>query len=67
MEKLLYPVWKDPALSGDALREELLHKLAPKLAALKCVHGLRLCVADSAVAEASRRRIESQPQHTGSH
>jgi hypothetical protein len=61
MEKLLYPVWKDPALPGDAFREELLHQLAPKLAALKDVHSLRICVADSAVKAASKRRIESQP------
>ena len=60
MEKLLYPVWKDPALSGDAFREELLHQLAPQLAALKDVHSLRICVADSAVEAASKRRIESQ-------
>lgn len=61
MEKLLYPLWKPESLSGDAFREELLHELAPKLTGLEGVHGLRLCVADSAVTEASARRIESQP------
>ncbi len=61
MEKLLYPLWKDSSLSGDAFREELLHQLAPELAALKEVHGLRICVADNAVAAASKRRIQSQP------
>jgi len=61
MEKLLYPVWKDPSVSGDAFREELLHQLAPKLAVLKDVHSLRICVADSAVDAASKRRIESRP------
>jgi hypothetical protein len=61
MEKLLYPLWKSPALSGDEFREELLHQLAPKLTTLAGVHGIRLCVADSAVEAASARRIESQP------
>lgn len=58
MEKLLYPVWKQPGTSGDAFRDELLGKLAPQLAALPDVHGLRLCVADSAVEAAAGRRME---------
>jgi hypothetical protein len=40
-------------------RDELLQTLAPQLAALAAVHGVRLCVADSAVAPAAARRIES--------
>jgi hypothetical protein len=60
VEKLLYPVWKYPALDADQFRDKLLHRLAPQLAALPCVHGLRICVADSAVAAANKRRIESQ-------
>lgn len=59
MEKLLYPLWKAPAQSGDEFRDVLLQQLAPKLASLASVHGLRLCVADSAVAAAAKRRIES--------
>lgn len=59
MEKLLYPLWKPPAQGGDEFREVLLQRLAPRLAGLAAVHGLRLCVADSAVAAAARRRIES--------
>jgi hypothetical protein len=59
MEKLLYPLWKPPALSGDDFRDKLLQQLAPPLAKLEGVHGLRLCVADSAVAAATARRIES--------
>ncbi|HEY6130804.1 MAG TPA: hypothetical protein VIV27_02240, partial [Halioglobus sp.] len=59
MEKLLYPVWKAPALTGDEFRDELLHQQAPQQAALEDVHGLRLCVADSAVAVANGRRIAS--------
>lgn len=59
MEKILYPLWKSVNLSGDEFREELLHKLAPKLARLDGVHGLRVCVADSAVAPGQARRIES--------
>ena len=58
MEKLLYPLWKQDRLTGDEFREELLGMLAPELTALKDIHGLRLCVADSAVAAAARRRME---------
>jgi hypothetical protein len=60
MEKLLYPLWKSSALTGDEFREELLQKLAPRLTALAGVHSVRLCVADSAVEAAAGRRIESQ-------
>jgi hypothetical protein len=59
MEKLLYPLWKSPALSADDFRDVLLQQLAPTLSGLAGVHGLRLCVADSAVAAAAKRRIES--------
>lgn len=59
MEKLLYPLWKPAAQSGDELREILLAQLAPALVAIAGVHGLRVCVADSAVAEGAKRRIES--------
>lgn len=60
MEKILYPLWKSVYMVGDEFREELLHQLAPKLSRLDSVHGVRLCVADSAVSAASARRIESQ-------
>jgi hypothetical protein len=59
VEKILYPLWKTADLGGDEFREELLHHLAPKLARLAGVHGLRVCVADSAVAPGRARRIES--------
>lgn len=59
MEKLLYPLWKSPPRSGDDFREQLLRELTPALAQLHGVHGLRLCVADSAVAAGKARRIES--------
>jgi len=59
MEKLLYPLWKSASISADEFRDELVHQMAPDIAALKGVHGMRLCVADSAVAEAAGRRIES--------
>jgi len=58
VEKLLYPLWKNERLTGDEFREELLGKLAPELTALADVHGLRICVADSAVAAAAGRRME---------
>jgi hypothetical protein len=60
VEKLLYPLWKNETLTGDEFRDELLDQLAPKLTGLEGVHGLRLCVADSAVNDAAGRRIESQ-------
>lgn len=59
MEKLLYPLWKTESQTGDEFREELLHQLAPKLTGVEGVHGLRFCVADSAVSDAAARRIES--------
>ncbi len=59
MEKIMYPVWKPAAVSADAFRDDLLQQLAPQLAALQAVHGLRICVADSAVAPAAKRRMES--------
>jgi hypothetical protein len=59
VEKLLYPLWKPAALSGDEFRDRLLQQLAPQLTALSGVRGLRICVADSAVAAAQGRRIES--------
>jgi hypothetical protein len=59
MEKLLYPLWKPAALDGDAFRDVLLQQLAAQLSELAGVHGVRLCVADSAVAPAAARRIES--------
>jgi hypothetical protein len=59
MEKLLYPVWKNDSLSGDEFRDELLQQLAPQLAGMEAIHGLRVCVADSAVADGAGRRMES--------
>jgi hypothetical protein len=59
MEKLLYSLWKSPAQSGDEFRDVLLKQLSPTLSELAGVHGLRLCVADSAVSAAAKRRIES--------
>lgn len=58
MEKLLYPLWKPATLDGDGFRDVLL-QLAPQLSELAGVHSVRLCVADSAVAPAAARRIES--------
>jgi len=61
MEKLLYPLWKRQALTGDAFRDALLQDLAPALTTLAGVHGVRLCVADSAVEAAAGRRMEGCP------
>lgn len=59
MEKWVYPLWKRPDQTVDELRDTLLAELSPKLTALVDVHGLRVCVADSAVSPASGRRMES--------
>jgi hypothetical protein len=61
VEKLLYPLWKASSQTGDEFREVLLQQLAPALVAIAGVHGLRVCVADSAVAAGAKRRIESHP------
>lgn len=54
MEKLIYPVWKPAALDGDGFREQLLGT-APQLLADSNVRGLRIAVADSAVAAGGKR------------
>jgi len=59
LEKLLYPLWKGDGQEPDAFRDQLLSELGPGVTALDCVHGARLCVADSAVAEAAHRRMEN--------
>ena len=59
MEKILYPLWKSTSRTGDDFRDVLLQQLAPELVAAAGVRGLRVCVADSAVAAGSKRRIES--------
>lgn len=61
MEKLLYPLWKHASSTGDEFRDELLGQLAPRLELLEGLHGVRLCVADSAVDAAAGRRMESCP------
>ena len=59
MEKLLYPLWKSSELTGDDFRDALLQNVMPKLSQITGVHGVRLCVADSAVSAAAGRRMES--------
>lgn len=59
MEKVLYSLWKEEVLDADVFRDRLLQQLSPELAQLDAVHGLRLCVADSAVVAAAGRRMES--------
>ena len=59
MEKLMYSLWKQPDQDADAFRDRLLSDLIPALDASPAIHGLRLCVADSAVADAAGRRMES--------
>lgn len=61
MEKLVYPLWQAQQMSADQFRDDLLTALAPKLLELPAVQGVRLAVADSAVASAAGRRLESHP------
>ena len=61
MEKLLYPLWKPEGVAADDFRDQLLSSLGPQLVALDQVKGVRLCVADSAVADAAGRRMENNP------
>lgn len=58
MEKILYPVWKNSAQSGDDFRDELLHTVAPALLQLG-VRGLRISVVDSDVDVAAGLRQEN--------
>jgi len=61
MEKLLYSLWKLDNEDVDAFRDGLLAGPVPALVATVAVRGLRLCIADTAVAAAAGRRIESHP------
>ena len=57
MEKLIYLLWRPPALDSDDFRDSLLQELAPRLLD-DAVHGLRIAAADSAVAPAAELRQE---------
>ena len=59
MEKLVYSLWQGSQPSADAFRDDLLQVLCPRLAQLEGIRGIRLAVADSAVAPAAGRRMES--------
>lgn len=59
MEKLVYSLWPEPRLLPDQFRDALLTQLGPRLVQHAGVHAARLAVADSAVAPAAARRLES--------
>jgi len=59
VEKLLYTLWHHPDQSADEFRDAMLQQLGPQLAVVDAIHCARLAVADSAVDEASARRIQS--------
>ena len=65
LEKLLYALWQPPAQSADDFRDLLLEVLSPRLSALESLRGIRLAVADSEVASAAKRRMESHPPVPG--
>ena len=56
MEKLIYPLWKPESIDADAFRQCLLDVLGG-LGSNTAVRGLRLAVADSAVAAGAQRRM----------
>ena len=56
MEKLIYPLWKPERVDSDAFRDDLLLK-AQAWTALAGVRGLRVSVADTAVAAGEQRRM----------
>ena len=56
MEKLIYPLWKAEQADADAFRDQLLGALKA-LADSTDVRGLRLAVADTAVAAGAQRRM----------
>ena len=60
MEKLLYPLWKADGQSADDLRDALLAVLTERLLNRPEIRSVRLCVADSAVAAAGKRRMVSR-------
>lgn len=60
MEKVMYALWKPEGQTADQFRDVLLQTVAPALAQNKDVHGLRICVADSAVEAAAGRRMAAQ-------
>jgi hypothetical protein len=65
VEKLVYSLWQGSQPSADHFRDDLLQALCPRLAQLEGIHGIRLAVADSAVAPAAGRRMESHPPVPG--
>ena len=58
MEKLIYPLWKADALDADNFRDQLLGA-ASDMVDLPGLRGLRLAVADSAVAAGQGRRMSA--------
>ena len=59
MQKRLYALWQHPAQSADDFRDRLLDLCSQRPALLESLRGMRLAVADSEVAVASKRRMES--------
>jgi len=59
MEKLVYPLWKPAPQAADDFRDVLVGQLGSQLAQLEAVHGVRVTVADSAVAPAAGRLMVS--------
>lgn len=62
MEKVMYPVWKPEALSGDEFREQLIGPLAEELQRQGAAR-FRVCVHDCAVADTQSVSLESTRPH----
>lgn len=59
MEKVLYCLWRQDAVAADDFGAGLRDRLVPQLQALTALRGLRLAVADSAVADAADKRLQT--------
>jgi hypothetical protein len=59
MEKVLYCLWRQNAVTADVFGAGLRESLVPQLQALTAVRGLRLGVVDSAVAAAADKRLQT--------
>ncbi len=59
MEKVLYSLWRQDTVTADDFGAGLRQQLVPQLQALASLRGLRLAVADRAVAAAADKRLQT--------
>ncbi|MDO8862229.1 hypothetical protein Q6D67_10990 [Haliea sp. E1-2-M8] len=59
MEKVIFCLWRQDAVAADDFGAGLRQQLVPQLEALPALRGLRLAVADGAVAAAADKRMQT--------